>query len=57
MHSGHVCNPSTQEAKAEGMQDRGQPGYMARPCLKKKKKKIVHMNKIKIKIKKKAKET
>jgi hypothetical protein len=30
----HACNPSTQEAKAEGSQVWGQPDYIGRLCLK-----------------------
>jgi hypothetical protein len=26
--------PSTQEARAEGLQDQGQPGKLSKPCLK-----------------------
>jgi hypothetical protein len=30
----HICNPSTQETKAEGSQVPDQPGYIVRHCLK-----------------------
>jgi hypothetical protein len=33
---GHACNPSTQEAEAGGLQERGLSVYLVKPCLKKK---------------------
>jgi hypothetical protein len=36
----HTCSPNTWEAVARGSQVQGQPGYITRTYLKKKKKKI-----------------
>jgi hypothetical protein len=32
----HACNPSTQKPEAEESEVVGQPGFIARPCLKNK---------------------
>jgi hypothetical protein len=37
----HACNPSTQEARQEDLELKANLCYTARPCLKKKKKRLL----------------
>jgi hypothetical protein len=38
----HDCNPCTQEVETDVSQVQGQPGLIARPCLKENKNKVRH---------------